>query len=119
MQDPIIQYIQTLADSKVITPEQSRSFKKAIKNTVKEHTSEHAIERVMIDELIQLYTSLNLIDEDETFYLKMIQSNRYGIHSFQNRSIGTWNDLQYATRFLCYFMERVMNHLPDIPDIEY
>lgn len=53
----------------------------------------------MLDEIIQIYISQELLDEDEIQYLRIIQPNRYGIHSFQSRTIGTWNDLQYVTRF--------------------
>ena len=70
----------------------------------------------MLDELIQLFTSLELFDEDDLGNFKTIQSNRNGIHSFQSREIGTWDDLQYSIRFFCYLMDWILNHLPDIPD---
>ena len=72
----------------------------------------------MLDELIQLYSYLELMDEDEIFYLREIQANRNGIHSFQKRNIGTWNDLQFCVRFFCYLLEWVINRLPEIPDYE-
>ena len=56
------------------------------------------------------------MDQDDISYLKDIQSNRNGIHSFEERTIGTWNDLQYCVRFWCYLLEWIMNRLPDIPD---
>ena len=68
------------------------------------------------DEIIQYYSSQELMDQDDIFYLKDIQSNRNGIHSFEERTIGTWNDLQYCVRFWCYLLEWIMNRLPDIPD---
>ena len=57
-----------------------------------------------------------LMDDDEIFYLKSIQSNRNGIHSFEERTIGTWDNLQYCVRFWCYLLEWIMNRLPDVPD---
>ena len=72
----------------------------------------------MLDELIQLYKALELLDEDDIAYLKEIQSNRNGIHSFEHRDIGTWNDLQYSVRFFCYLLEWVIFRLPDISDYE-
>ena len=56
--------------------------------------------------------------KDEISYLRLIQSNRNGIHSFQHREMGNWNDLQFSVRFFCYLLEWVLNHLPDIPDYE-
>ncbi len=76
------------------------------------------MQKVMLDELIQLYEHLGLMDEDEVFYLREIQSNRNGIHSFQHREIGTWMDLQHSVRFFCYLLEWIVYHLPDIPDYE-
>ena len=70
----------------------------------------------MLDELIQLYQHLDLFDEDEILYLKSIQSSRNGIHSFQERDIGNWEDLRYSARFFCYLLEWAIDHLPDIPD---
>lgn len=119
VQQPIISFIQKLVDEGSLIPEQARSLKRAIKDTIKEHTKEHCVERIMFDELIQLFTSLELFDEDEIDYLKMIQSNRNGVHAFQSRKIGTWADLQHGVRFFCYLMDWVLEHIPDISDAAY
>lgn len=116
---PIIDCIQKQVGEGIINADQGRSLKDAIKDTIKRHTREHAVQKVMLDELIQLFTELELFAEDELEYLKAIQSNRNGIHSFQSRTIGTWFDLQYNTRFFCYLLEWVLSHLPDIPDEVY
>lgn len=112
----ILDNINNLVSDGSITTQQAKAFKEVIKDKIKEHTKEHLIEKVMLDELIKLYIELDLLDEDELVYLKGIQSNRNGIHSFQNRTIGTWMDLQYSIRFFCYFMEWVLNRMPDILD---
>ena len=116
---PIIQCIQKLVSDGIIDTNMSRSFKEAIKDVIRRHTREHEVQKIMLDELIQLYTELDLFKEDELEYLKEIQSNRNGIHSFQSRTMGTWFDLQYSVRFLCYLLEWVLFHLPDIPDEVY
>ena len=67
---------------------------------------------------IRIIAGVSTLDEDDIAYLKRIQSNRNGIHSFQHRDIGTWNDLQYSVRFFCYLLEWVIFHLPDISDYE-
>ena len=116
VQRPIIEFIQTLVDSGNLEQLHARSLKSAVKDTIKDHTKEHHIQKIMLDELIQLYIALDLLSADEVSYLKGIQSNRNGIHSFQSRTIGTWFDLQYSVRFFCYLMDWVLHHLPDIPD---
>lgn len=119
VQSSIFSCIQDLVKDKVITSRKGKSLKRAIREKIEEHTVEHKIQKVMLDELIQLSTSLNLFEEDETRCLKDIQSYRNGIHSFQPRDIGNWYDLKYSIHFFCYLMEWVLFHLPDIPDEEY
>lgn len=118
VKQPIIDCIQKLVDEGNLDSSQAKSLKKAIKETIKEHTREHPVQKIMLDELIQLYSALELVDEDELSYLRLIQSNRNGIHSFQSRKIGSWNYLQFSVRFFCYLLDWVINRLPDIPDYE-
>ena len=113
---PIIDSINGLVQQGVLTSKQGKSLKEAIKDKIKEHTNEHPVQRVMLDEIIQYYAWQKLMDDDEIFYLKSIQSNRNGIHSFEERTIGTWDNLQYCVRFWCYLLEWIMNRLPDVPD---
>ena len=116
---PIIECIQKLVNDGILEAAHARSLKDAIRDTIKLHTREHDVQKIMLDELIQLFSKLELFDEEELTYLKGIQSNRNGIHSFQKRSIGTWNDLQYSVRFFCFLLEWGVFHLPDIPDEAY
>lgn len=113
---PIVECINTLVKEKVITSEQGKSLKEVIKAKIKEHTNEHPVQRVMLDEIIQYYSAQKLMDKEDISYLKSIQSNRNGIHSFEDRTIGTWYDLQCCVRFWCYLLEWILNHFPDIPD---
>ena len=113
---PIIDAINNLVDGESISRDQGKSLKEAIKRKIKEHTVEHPVQKIMLDEIIKYYTAMELMDEDELDYLKTIQSNRNGIHSFENRTIGTWSDLQYSVRFWCYLLEWILNRLPEVPD---
>ena len=118
VKNQITECIQKLVDNGIIETNQAKSLKKSIKETINEHTKEHQVQKIMLDELIQLYAYLNLMDEDDISYLKKIQSNRNAIHSFQQRDTGTWNDLQFSIRFFCYLLEWVIYHIPDISDYE-
>ena len=116
--DSIINAVNELEANGKIDKSQSKSIKEAVKDKIKEHTKEHQIQIIMLDELIKLYIHIEVFDEDEIGYLKIIQSNRNGIHSFQSREIGTWFDLQFSLRFFCYLLEWIMFRLPDLPDYE-
>lgn len=113
---PIMDAINNLVSEDSISSAQGRSLKDAIKSKIKEHTVEHPVQKIMLDEIIKYYTAMKLMDEDEIGYLQTIQSNRNGIHSFENRTIGTWDDLQYCVRFWCYLLEWILNRLPEVPD---
>lgn len=93
-------------------------FEKCNKETIKKHCVEHQVQKVMLDEIIQFYKEQGLMDEEDIQFLKVIQSNRNGIHSFENRVLGDWNNLQYVVRFWCYLLEWILIRLPDIPDYE-
>lgn len=112
----IFDIINKLVNENTIDKEQGKSLKEAIKDNIKKHCEEHPVQRIMLDEIIQFYSFQKLFDDDEIFYIKMIQSNRNGIHSFENRSIDDWNNLQYASRFWCYLLEWILSRMPDIPD---
>lgn len=115
VKNPIVDTINDLVRNEIITAAQGRTLKNAIKDKIKEHTVEHPVQRVMLDEIIKYYSAMELMGEDELAYLKQIQSNRNGIHSFEDRNIGSWNDLQYCVRFWCYLLEWILHRLPDIP----
>ena len=118
VKDKINSTIKEMVDNNTIENDQAKSLKESIKDTIKKHSVEHHVQKVMLDELIQYYISQELLDDEEILYLRTIQSNRNGIHSFEDRNIGNWNDLQYAVRFWCYLLEWVQFRLPDIPDYE-
>lgn len=119
VQMPIFDCIQDLVNNGNLETQQAKSLKRAIRDTIRDHTNEHPVHKVMLDELIQLYKHLELLDDDEITWLKEIQSNRNGIHSFQDRKMGTWSDLQFSVRFFCYLLKWVIEHLPDVPDENY
>lgn len=116
VKNPIIDSINALVKQGVLISKHGKSLKEAIKAKIKEHTNEHPVQRVMLDEIIQYYSSQKLMEADEIDYLKTIQSNRNGVHSFEERTIGTWYDLQYCVRFWCYLLEWILDRLPDMPD---
>lgn len=108
--------IKELIDKKIIDNEQGKSLKNAIKSTIKKHCTEHPVQRIMLDELIQFYKEQELLDNDEIKLLRKIQSNRNGIHSFENRTLDGFEEIILAVKFWCYLLEWILLRLPDIPD---
>lgn len=109
--------LNNLTNTDIINNDQRKSLREAIKDEIKKHTKEHPIEKVMLDELIQFYNDQKIFDDDEIKQIRKIQEYRNGIHSFQKRKIGTWDELIEGAKFLCYLQEWIMNRLPD--EIEY
>lgn len=111
----ISQSIQDMVKNGYLDQSQAKSLKCAVNDKIKKHTREHKVEKIMLDELVQFYSELNLLDNDDIQELKTIQSNRNGIHSFQDRDLGDWTELKHSTRFFCYLLKWVLFHLPEIP----
>ena len=117
---PIIKFIDDdLIGKGELSSKQGKSIKKAVNEVIKKHTVEHDIKKIMLDELIQLFRKLELFDDNDLNFLEKIKANRNGIHSFENREIGSWEELHYCIHFFCYLMEWVLFRLPDIPDEAY
>jgi len=108
--------INMLVKNEKIESKQGKSLKEAIKEEIKKHTVEHPVQRVMLDEIIQFYESQELLDEYDIGDLREIQSNRNGIHSFEDRSIGDWYSLQLSVRFWCALLNWILDRMPELPD---
>lgn len=65
VKNPIIDSINNLVTSNIITAAQGKSLKDAIKEKIKEHTVEHPVQKVMLDEIIRYYLSKNKIIYDK------------------------------------------------------
>ena len=116
---PITKKINDLIEKGELNSKQGKSIKNAIRKVVEKHTIQHDIKGIMLDELIQLFSKLELFDDDDLKYLEKIKANRNGIHSFEKRVIGSWEELHYCIHFFCYLIEWVLFRLPDIPDEAY
>lgn len=104
--------INQLVKDGVIESEQGKSLKKAVKEEINSHTKPHQVEKIMLDEIISFYEKQSLVDEDDISLMRMIQSNRNGIHAYMERDMGTWNDMQYAFRYLGAIIELLTSKLP-------
>ena len=62
VKNPIIDSINGLVQQGVLTSKQGKSLKEVIKDKIKEHTNEHQVQRVMLDEIIQYYSFQKLMD---------------------------------------------------------
>lgn len=108
----IANVVKQLVDNGVIEQEQGKSIKKAVKKEIDLHIKPHALEKIMLDEVIAFYQKQNILDEDDIFILRIIQSNRNGIHAYMGREMGTWMDLQNAIRHMGAIIELLTSKLP-------
>ena len=95
---------------------QGRSLKDAITDKIEQHTKEHSVEKIMLDEIIQFYKKMKIIDDNEFEILRMIQRNRNGIHLFEDRAIGSWKELKYCINCFCNLLDNLILRLPDVLD---
>ena len=63
-------------------------------------------------QIISFYQKQKILDEDDIGVLRVIQSNRNGIHVYMGRSMGTWMDLQNAIRHMGAILELLTLKLP-------
>lgn len=110
----VVDFFNNLVKEGFLDSVQGLSLKNAFKSSIKKHTTYHSIEKIMLDELIQFYIENKIVDKDEITLLRKIQQNRNCIHSYMDRDIGTWQNLQYSVRFLVYLMESFIERLPDV-----
>lgn len=119
VKDSLFEVLNDMVQKKNLSSKHSRSIKKAIESKILEHTVEHPVEKVMLDELIQICEQEKLFNDDVNGCLRLIQKSRNAIHAYMDRTIGNWDDLQYATRFFATFLDEMLMRLPDLPDEDY
>lgn len=117
-----------MIQNKLLLDVHEKKIKKAIMDKIKQHTKT-PIHKVMLDDLISFYTSKDDngkytlfenedSDNSEIHHLRTIQKYRNGIHSFQDREIGDWEELFTETKFLCYIQQWIMQRMPIDSGIE-
>ncbi len=89
-----------------ISAKQRKTIVGAIDDEIKKHTKHHEIDRIMLDELIQLAQKTGfLLSSDILSQLRIIQRNRNCIHAFSERSIDSWNELKVSLNTLGYMWD--------------
>lgn len=102
-----------LVEKDVISSNQKRSIIENIKKHIKTHIKEHKIDKITLDELIQLYKHIHLLESDEIDMLRIIQINRNCIHTFKKREIGDYNELMRCLYFYICLLDILIQRLPD------
>ncbi|WP_099203902.1 hypothetical protein [Scatolibacter rhodanostii] len=118
VQTTILPVIESLIEADTIERNQGLSLEKAVKDKIKKHRKLTSIDKVMLDELILFFKQNSICDIEDISHLRSIQRSRNCIHSYMDRSIGSWADLTYSIRFLGYFMEMLMGRFPDLSYLE-
>lgn len=89
-----------------LTSKQRKSIAGAIADKIGEHTKEHPIDRIMLDELIQFAEKTKMLCNDTLIvHLRTIQRNRNCIHAFSERVIDDWDVLRSSVNALGYIWD--------------
>ena len=111
----VLDFLNQLKEVDLINSNQRKSLKEAIYNKLKEHTKEHKIEKITLDELIQIYIKIDILDKTLITKLNEIKENRNGIHSFQKRKIDGWDELKICCIAYLEILYDLSSRLPDVP----
>lgn len=97
----------------IISSNQKRSIIESVRKHIKTHIKEHKIDMISLDELIQLYKHIHLLESDEIDMLRIIQINRNCIHSFKKREVGDYNELMRCLFFYICLLDKLIQRLPN------
>lgn len=107
-----------------VTSKIRKSFEKKVKKIITDKSVMPAIETITLSDLIQFYFGENVINEQQYSKKSVETINWYrnSIHSFKDRPIGTWSELNEFSKIVLMLIIGILNRLPDIPDeipVEY
>lgn len=105
-------------EDSALTTEVVKSFIKQINQIIKERSQLFKIEKITLSPLIDFYFSNEIftrgdIDQDS---LNRIRDYRNAIHSFQKRSIGSWEELNESLKYFLILLYDLLDRLPEIPE---
>lgn len=105
---------------KGLTTKIKNSFMDKAKDILKQKSSIPKIEKVMLSDLINIYFSEGILKRDEYDKedLDTIKDYRNGIHNFQDRVIGSWDEYNNYLKAVIMLIIDISYHLPPIPDDE-
>ncbi|MEG0275779.1 MAG: hypothetical protein RR630_02015 [Coprobacillus sp.] len=109
----LTELIDELLIKGIINKNVSKSLKKSLKETIKKHTEVKEIDKIMLDELIQFFDKMKIIESEEKEQLQIIQRNRNCIHAYSEREINSWKYLKESIYFFLYLLKKIINRFPD------
>lgn len=109
----LVESIDELFNKGIINKDVSKSLKNSLKDTIKKHTKVKQIDKIMLDELIQFFSKMEIIGDEEKKQLKTIQKNRNCIHAYSNREIDSWKCLTESVYFFLYLLKKFTRRFPD------
>lgn len=103
-----------------LTTNIKNSFLDKAKDILKQKSNIPSIEKVMLSDLINLYFSEGILQRDDynKVDLETIRDYRNGIHNFQERVIGSWDEYNNYLKAVIMLIIDISYHLPSIPDEE-
>jgi len=115
----ITEFTQSIKEQEILSTKNANSFRNEIKKVYKRRMNGLSIERITLSDLLN-YFKTNVWNNNDYFeVLESIRDNRNVIHSFSDREIGSWSELEYAIRIYitCLIdLKGTMSYLESIVD---
>lgn len=101
-----------------VTSKIRKSFEKKVKKVIADKSVMPAIDAITLSDLIQFYFGESVINQQEYSKASVETINKYrnSIHSFKNRHIGTWAELNEYSKIVLMLIIGILHRLPDLPD---
>ncbi|WP_183108699.1 hypothetical protein [Thermohalobacter berrensis] len=117
----LLRTLNELREKEIISQKQKNTFKKDIKNYLKDKQQTKHLAELILGSLINFYYSNNLWPDDDADRIKakmdFIRENRNCVHSFKERYVGTWEELLDSLKFFTQIMLELLSRLPDVDEI--
>ena len=99
-----------------IEQQNAKSLKNGIKKQLQSKINMPTIYKLTLKELVNFYNRQVGWDKEMIDNLDFIRKNRNCVHSFQEREIGTWEELFSSIKFFCALVSELVAMTPDVDD---
>lgn len=102
-----------------LTGKRRKRFIEKVRNFIQEKAVMPKLSDITLSDLIDFYFSEEVIYNENSFKkeeLEKIRDYRNAIHSFKDRNIGTWDELNEYSKLVLLLVLEMIGQLPTVPD---
>ena len=110
----IFNFLNELECKSKLTKQQKNCFKNLINDKIKFHTRIKDVDKIMLDNLIQLCNKENIFKDEYIKVFKQIQKNRNGIHLISEREMDGYDELVKVMYMVGSLFSEMQIRLPNI-----